>query len=111
MKTYRKKKKTCKLLSSIETQFGVALLSRQRTRQNEKVLNLAVTSVAFQAAFLRKEHFDEHFQANLRFKRTNPLNKKICKQKIVNFKPKLNGTENIHFSFVINQLKNKNAYH
>ena len=32
-------------------------------------------------------------------KRANPLNKKCCKQKIVNFKRKLHGTKNIYFSF------------
>ena len=47
--------------------------------------------------FLRKEHFDEHFQANLRFKTSQSVQQEICKQKAVNFKRKLNGTENILF--------------
>ena len=47
--------------------------------------------------FLRKEHFDEHFQAGLRFKTSQSVQQEICKQKAVNFKRKLNGTENILF--------------
>ena len=83
--------------------IGVASLSQQRNLQNGKVLKLAVTSAVFKAAFLRKEHFDEHFQASLRFKTSQSVEQEICQQKIVNFKRKLklacNGTENIYFSF------------
>ena len=49
-------------------------------------------------SFLRKEHFDEHFQAGLRFKMSQSVQQEICKQKAVNFKRKLNGTENILIS-------------
>ena len=97
MKTHRVQKQTSKL-SFNRLKLNSELLryhSKELDKTPGKVLNLAVTSSLFQAAFLRKEHF----QASLRFKTSQSVEQEICKQKIVNFKRKLNGTENIYFSF------------
>ena len=80
------------MLTSIRSCF--IIIAKNYKKKNEKVLHLAISSAVF---FLRKEHFDEHFQANWRIQTSQSVQQEICKQKAVNFKRKLNGTENILF--------------
>ena len=68
-----------------------------------KGLRFSCYKRSFQAAFLRKEHFNKHFQDGLRFKTTQSVEQEICKQNKngsqLQTYTKLNGTENIYFSF------------